>query len=156
MENIAIINKSSYQTDKYFEMINKYKHIEIHSRKSKKLIFTDNIDNDTCKTILTINLIEKYSKESNIGYFEAEYTFINYINDVETNNIIPKSHPFYNISKKKFLDYSEGFLVVRNDLTYQLIKYLFMDESNLEKHIGNSTQQKYRCNILNSLATFWE
>jgi hypothetical protein len=156
MENISAINKLYNQTDKYFEIINKTKHIEIHSHKSKDFIFTKDINNNNYKTTLHINLIEKYNKEYNISYFEAQYTFINYINEVENNQIIPVSHPFYNISEEKFLNYSEGFLVVKNNLTDQLIKYLFMDDSKLEKQIGNSSNQKYRFNILTSLAEFWD
>jgi hypothetical protein len=156
MENILTTNESNNQTNKYFQILNKHKEIEIHYHKSKKITFNNELDSNNCSTILNINLIETYNNTSNTGYYQAEYEFINYVNGIENNSTVPKSHPFYDVAKDYFDSYSEGILVVKNKLTSQLIKYLFMDNDTLKKDSGLSTAQWYRVGIMKSLARLGE
>mgnify|MGYP000427255470 CR=1 FL=1 len=152
MNNIKTTQEKTYPTNKYFDILNKSKDSSIHSHKFTRITF----EKDNSKTILNINCIETYIKETNIGYFEAEYEFLNYIDGIQDNNIIPQSHPFYDIPKKHFKNYCQGFLVVRNDLTCQLLKYLFMDDEKLEKECGVSKTHYYKIGILKSLANLWD
>jgi len=157
MKNNYDFYKNNNQLNTYFNILNKPTKTEIYSHKFKQLIFNNDFDsNFNNKTILNINLIETFNYELNSTYYEAEYNFINFINSKENKDIVPSCHPFYNISETKFKKYSIGILVIKNELTEQLIRYLFMDNNILQKKIGNSTVQSYRINILNLLAQLCE
>jgi hypothetical protein len=75
-----------------------------------------------------------------------------------------KEHPFMLMNETRLqkvevegnVFYLTGEIVADNSLTQEMLKYLSMDSTELEKVMGNSSVVRYRANILASLAHFWD
>jgi len=53
------------------------------------------------------------------------------------------------------LENSIPLRVIKNSLTEKMVQYLLMDDADLECHIGYTSVQKYRQNIMLSLSYYW-
>ena len=73
------------------------------------------------------------------------------ISNFENDTVLVNAHPFqHNIES------ADGDIIIKNAMTEKMIEYLLMDENELVKESGYSTAQRYRVNIMNSIALFWD
>tara|TARA_B100001121_G_scaffold265053_1_gene246858 strand:- start:12990 stop:13373 length:384 start_codon:yes stop_codon:yes gene_type:complete len=124
---------------------------------SKTFSFYDDFgDNDSvCNT--TISIEEKISNNSPI------YN-INFVHSIEKNGRsnpvcsiedVKKPCPFAYCSPSTKSSY-EGVIVIRNDMTKQMVRFLMMDDEELAKHTGCTTPNHYRKLIMVQITKFWD
>ena len=65
------------------------------------------------------------------------------------------AHPFVHLENMK-INHMDGDIIKYNEMSQMLIRYLLMDDSELEKLCGHSTPQHYRTMIMKSIANFWD
>jgi hypothetical protein len=126
----------------------------ILGKRSKQLKFTD----DFCSEIdspfydVTVNVTEKLYENGN-KYFDIDYEYKFNQSPNPSNNKVARinAHPF-----KDNLDNADGVIVIKNDLTSKMVDFLLMDDEELDKLTGFTTDQRYRINIMHSLALFWD
>ena len=70
--------------------------------------------------------------------------------------IINKKINKYNHVRFKGSDYNKGDIIVKNSMTSEMVKYLFMEDEELSKKIGSSTPQRYRTYIIQTLSSLWD
>ena len=61
-------------------------------------------------------------------------------------------HPFY----KENPDGRQGEIIKKNRMTTAIIEFLLLPDDVLAKEIGMTTPQRYRLNIIHSLARMWD
>ena len=108
--------------------------------------------------IITIIVTEKkYDTGILYYYIDYEYDFIksNDKTDKENQNFKKKCHPFNKFDNSDNVKFS-GVITIKNDLISTMIKFLLMDDEELEKYTGDTTQQAYRSCIMESLSHFWD
>jgi len=114
-----------------------------------------NLENSHYSIIITIKEL-KY--EDGNYYYDIAYTY-NFIksnkkSDESNNKLKIILHPFYGNNMCK--DSSDGDIVFKNELTTKMVEYLLMDDNELVEKTGLTSTQRYRINIMNSLALFWD
>jgi len=107
-----------------------------------------------------LSLIQKELEyESGSFYYDIEYNFKFIPSDQCTTkeNIEHKklAHPFAPFSSDDDTKY-EGVIVYANELTKKLVEFLLMDYEELVKIIDHTTTQRYKSNIMESLALLWD
>tara|TARA_Y100000590_G_scaffold470585_1_gene666607 strand:- start:5789 stop:6172 length:384 start_codon:yes stop_codon:yes gene_type:complete len=113
-------------------------------------------DNDTvCKTTITIE--EKTSNNSpiyNISYFHSleENGNVKPICSIED---VKRPCPFADSSDDTKSSY-EGVIVIRNDMTKEMVRFLMMDDDELAKYTGCTTPNHYRKLIMVQITKFWD
>ena len=50
----------------------------------------------------------------------------------------------------------DGEIIKQNAMTDKMILFMMMSDEDLSKYSGNSTPQRYRTNIIQSLRLFWD
>ena len=105
--------------------------------------FVDDFLKNKCLTKITVTH-KKY--EDGREYYDIEYDV-----DVSVTN---SCHPFYNYKKSDICDL--GTIVFRNEITDSMIKYLFLDDSELSKFTGTTTPMSYRKIIIKMLDKLWD
>lgn len=58
--------------------------------------------------------------------------------------------------REYFEDHINGEIIVKNELSNILIKYLLMDFEELSKHSGSVTPQNYKLSIMKSISLLWD
>jgi hypothetical protein len=98
-----------------------------------------------------------YENGENFYYIDYKYNFIpSCKKSEEYNNKCRKTcFPFNKFDNKDETRYN-GEIVKKNELTTILVKFLLMDNLELEKHTGSTTAQTYRSCIMESLSNFWD
>ena len=106
-------------------------------------------DSATCN--VTVNCFE-YSRENNSYYnIQISYTY----SDESEPSIVKRPHPFFDCSEAQ-RELCNGDIIVKNSMTSEMVKYLFMEDDELSKHIGSSTPQRYRTFIIQTLSNLWD
>jgi len=110
--------------------------------------------------IRKLNITQKELEyESGSFYYDIEYNFKFIPSDQCTTkeNIEHKklAHPFAPFSSDDDTKY-EGVIVYANELTKKLVEFLLMDYEELVKIIDHTTTQRYKSNIMESLALLWD
>lgn len=129
------------------------------SVETKTFTFKDDFDfNSTkkCRTTITIeDTISNNSPVYHISYIhnilgdDINYIFKGYGQDV------PKPCPFAyfpDVIKESF----EGVIVIKNEITTSMVKYLMMEDNILAKHCGLSSPADYRKRIMVLITQFWD
>lgn len=111
---------------------------------------------DNCQDIycdVKISVEEKISGGKNI--YDISYTYT--IPNISDEHIVlsKRAHPFFYSKNIKEED-KEGVIVCKNSMTEQLVKFLLMDQKELEKEIGGAYWIQYKIKIMESLAIFWD
>lgn len=70
---------------------------------------------------------------------------------LEEEVIVP--NPF---SDKYYKPHFDGEIIVKNEMTDMMIKYLMMDDNELIKHIGRITPQYYKMKIMHNIHNLWD
>lgn len=129
------------------------------SIQTKTFTFKDDFDfNSTkvCRTTITIeDTISNNSPVYHISYIHnivgdnKNYNFKGYGQDV------PKPCPFAyfpDVIKESF----EGVIVIKNEITTSMVKYLMMEDDELAKYCGLSSPEDYRKRIMVMITQFWD
>lgn len=114
---------------------------------NSNIIFTSPYDSKSdinCK--IKVNIKELVYPRG-IYYYRISYT------NTFSNNVFNEAHPFYNSDLK---DHIDGDIVLKNEMTEVMIKYLLMNEDELALYSGNSTPMYYRGVIMKNLAYLWD
>jgi hypothetical protein len=105
-----------------------------------------------------------YETKNKEEYYQVnfEYTFNRGLLSNEHVHYMEKlMHPMYIRGGLKITSSIDGIysknetLIVKNDLTTMMIRYLLMPDEELVLHSGHSTPQKYRQNIILAISYFW-
>ena len=101
---------------------------------------------------ITIN-VKHIKYEDDLEYYYLEYTNI-FSNKKIVNGQIDNSHPFFGNSD--FEEHLTGDIILKNEMTEKMIKYLLMPYDSLDKFTSSSNPQRYKANIMRSLTFFWD
>ena len=103
------------------------------------------------KLKLTIEYIEK--NEYNMDKYDLTYQW----EVISGNSNIHKNHanPFINMNFRYDTTDMEGVIVVKNQLSIELIKHLVMPNEELSKICGDGDAEDYKKRIIYSLSLFW-
>lgn len=111
-----------------------------------------NFKQNNCELELTISI--NYITGICNDKYDLSYKW----NVITGNTNIHKNYanPFLNM----YYDYDpsdlKGVVVIKNELSTQLIKHLIMSDNQITKICGIGTPCDYRNRIINSLSLFWE
>lgn len=126
---------------------------------SKTFYFYDEFrDNDTaCKTTITVE--EKISNNSPIYNITYTHSLKNEKNGTITPicsiKDIKRPCPFEDCSPSTKSSY-EGVIIIRNDMTKEMVRFLMMDDDELAKYTGCTTPNHYRKIIMVEITKFWD
>jgi len=120
------------------------------ARHDKTIRFFDIFDtrpDNYCDTLIDIREI-KYSHNECV-YYDISYTY-NYSHDsLQAYKANPFNYSINNID-------NDGVIIIKNDMTSVMVKYLLMPPEELEEFIGDACPIQYKINIMVSLAKFWD
>ena len=122
---------------------------KILNSKKKTFKFTHPYENNSdeyCKIDITLKEIQYKYKNTNKIIYHITY------NNIFSEGESLRCHPLY-INYKSHLD---GDIIIKNELTEVLTKYLFMDDEELSNHTGHSTAMSYRGAIMRNIANLWD
>ena len=123
---------------------------------SKSFVFYDELDDyNPISCVVNITIIEGISNKKETYKIEYKYRYKKDNRISNLTNKIFKSHPFYGCDET-IKSLSDGEIIIKNSMTTQMIKFLLMDDLELEKHSGNSTPQHYRNIIMINLVQLWD
>ena len=125
---------------------------------TKTFIFADEFCNNLakkCETKITIE--EKISNNSLVFNISYEHVIIDNEKRITVRSVddLQKPCPFA-YSTEEARDNYEGVIVIKNEMTSAMVKFLMMDDDELSRHSGNSTPQHYRELIMVELTHFWD
>ena len=83
----------------------------------------------------------------------SKYYYIVYTNEFKNNNLIEdtinKSHPFFD--NDDLIEHLDGDIIVKNEMTDSMVKYLIMDKDELQTKIGNTDTNYYKSVIMKTI-----
>lgn len=140
-------------TKMYEEMKNKVSET-IFFQSNSNFIFYDEFNyNPNNYTKINISVL---GKETDNCYYYIQFDYEHYIDNklfFPDDDVIPSTHPFKYCYEK---DMSfEGSIVVKNELTEKLIKYLLMSFDDLKKFSGNNSSQTYKSMIMKTVVMLY-
>ena len=101
---------------------------------------------------VTINVTENlYEDGSSYFYIDYKYKFNESSNPSSNEVARINAHPF-----RDNLENADGVIVIKNDLTTKMVEFLLKDDKELDKSTGFTSVQRYRINLMHSLALFWD
>ena len=121
-------------------------------RDSRTFKFTDSFGAEgICKTKVTVE--EKISNNSKVYVIN----YVHHINNVlvDSVNSIIKPCPF-GYYPKHIRDSYDGVIVIKNDMTANMVRLLMMDDEELEEQSGTSSAADYRSRIMVNITHFWD
>jgi len=109
----------------------------------------------TCQTSITVE--EKISNSTPVYVIDYKHTIItpqeNFVIDDPSQVIKPCPFAYHSDDIKE--SYS-GVIVVKNEMTTAMIKYLLMEDDELSNYTGTSDPSRYRNNIMVHITHFWD
>ena len=94
--------------------------------------------------------------ESGVEYYDIGYTYKFHKEElIDPDDILYYRkiiHPFHNEDPES----KRGDIVRKNKMTTTMIEFLLMSDEALASEIGPTTAQRYRQDIMLSLAKFWD
>ena len=119
---------------------------------TKTFQFTDNFGAEgVCKT--TIQVVEKISNNSPVYVIDYKHRVDNVLINSVTQ--VRKPCPFAYFPKY-IQDSYDGVIVIKNDMTANMVKLLMMNDDELERHTGTTTAMDYRRRIMVNITQFWD
>lgn len=124
----------------------------------------DSRDTTICYTEITVKDLKYQNKD--IQYYSVQYkhkfkseplynTTENKIYDDNPPIIYP--HPFANDNDDESIyELKDGNIIVKNDLTSQIVRFLLMSDKELSKNIGQSIPCDYRRTLIHDIAKKWD
>jgi len=123
--------------------------------------FIVTIDEENICPYYNLDITQKELEyESGSFYYDIEYNFKFISSDSFTSeeNIKHRNlaHPFAPFNNQDDDTKFEGVIVYKNELTKKLVEFLLMDYKELEQKIEHTSVQRYKSNIMESLALLWD
>ena len=119
---------------------------------TKTFQFTDDFGAEgSCKT--TVRVVEKISNNSPVYVIDYEHRVDNVL--VDSVAKVRKPCPFAYFPKY-IQDSYDGVIVIKNDMTANMVKLLMMNDEELERHSGTTTAMDYRRRIMVNITHFWD
>lgn len=94
--------------------------------------------------------VKKIKYVSNEIFYDIDFKHI-YSSE---NSLCKNLNPLLNLEEKDTV--YEGDIIVSNELTDIIVKYLLMSFEDLQKHSGRVTAQQYKKQIIKSINLFWD
>ena len=124
----------------------------------KTFTFSNEFDfnsNAKCETNITIE--DKISNNSPVYSISYQHNIItpgeNYI--VENATQVKKPCPF-GFYPEHIQESFDGVIVIKNEMTTSMVKFLMMEDDELGRHIGSVSPEYYRRNIMANITQFWD
>ena len=110
---------------------------------------------ERCETKITIE--QNISNSTSVYNITYVHTIFDSNGSKEINSIadMKKPCPFAYFSKGVCESY-DGAIVIKNDMTTAMIKFLMMGDDELSQHTGTTTPQQYRKLIMVNITQFWD
>ena len=122
----------------------------------KTVVFNDPFHRTTtqCETKILVKE-QTYDDGRQVYIIDYIHTYINgnrrticqSIEDV----VIP--NPF---AENNLEEHFEGEIIIRNEMTESMIKFLMMDEDELQTHIGTACPKQYKKKIMHNIHNLWD
>jgi hypothetical protein len=94
--------------------------------------------------------------DSGVEYYDITYNYKFHPMDLKTQDDIfyfqKVIHPFYQEDQQG----KYGEIIRKNKMTTCMVEYLLKSDEELMKDIGLSTPQRYRSDIIHSIARLWD
>ena len=113
--------------------------------------FTDFGKDEVCLT--TIEVVEKISNRSPV--YVINYKHVIDGEHIDSVDGVRKPCPFAHFPKY-IRDSYDGAIVIKNDITKNMVRLMMMSDRELENHSGTSTAQDYRSRIMINITQFWD
>jgi len=101
-------------------------------------------------------LVKTRQYDAGIEYYDIGYIYKFHTEELtEPDDIIHYRkviHPFY----KEDPQSRQGEIVKKNKMTQAMVEFLLMPDEALAEEIGMTTPQRYRMDIMHSLAKMWD
>tara|TARA_B100001093_G_C26828891_1_gene1015269 strand:+ start:436 stop:819 length:384 start_codon:yes stop_codon:yes gene_type:complete len=122
-------------------------------------IFKDEFDkSNPIQCVANIRVEEKRSGGSDVFQIFIEYIFKNIKTNehftLEPDKII-SPHPFSQCMPQE-KELAGGDIIIKNSMTKEMVKYMMMNDAELEKFSGRNTPQTYRTHIIQALVKMWD
>jgi len=110
------------------------------------------VENEYCE--ITVN-VKKIKYQNGELYYDIDYK---YKYSHKNNQNCKQSNPLVaiNESENNGEEMYNGDIIHVNSLTDQMINYLLMSYSELEKYSGHNTPQQYKTQIIKAINLFWD
>ena len=111
-----------------------------------------------CETTITVSH-QRYENGTEFYHIKYAYTY----SDTKISCLV--FHPFYDIIREAADPLSttpsccncvEGDVIVVNEMTTAMVKYLLMSFEDLSKCSGHTTPMTYKINIMHAIAKLWD
>ena len=110
--------------------------------------FYDDLDKNEF-TIIKVNVQKKKYENEQLFYY------VNYEYEYSSNSDRAKnSNPLITLGDED--EIYDGEIICANEMTDSLIKYLLMSYEDMDGHIGNTTPQRYKYNIMENIKQLWD
>ena len=118
----------------------------------------DNQDSNWCDVEINVKHL-LYQNGNN--FYDITYTYTYSVTRLDDSNSddddeMYRTNPFYYKNSIITSDMLDGVIVAKNSLTDELVKYLLMDNEELDQYIGNAWCVQYRANLMFMLAFMWD
>ena len=122
----------------------------------KTIVFTDDIHGTKTKCETQIKVKETtYDSGKQVYIIDYIHTYIE--GDKRTTCFLEEDirvpNPF---AFKHLQSHFDGEIIIKNEMTDVMIKYLMMDDEELIKHIGRVTPEYYRMKIMHNIHNLWD
>jgi hypothetical protein len=101
-------------------------------------------------------IVKTLMYSTGVEYYDIGYTYKFHLEELEDPDDIlhyrKVIHPFY----KENQDGRQGEIIKKNRMTTAIVEFLLMPDPLLAKEIGMTTPQRYRLDIIHSLARMWD
>lgn len=109
----------------------------------------------TCQTSISVE--EKISNSTEVYVIDYKHTIItppeNFVIDDPSQVIKPCPFAYHSDAIKECYN---GVIVVKNEMTTAMVKYLLMEDHDLSNYTGTSDPSAYRNKIMVHITHFWD
>ena len=129
---------------------------KVLSTREKTFRFVDQFDSiNSENTYCDIQIkVEELQYDNGYIYYMIKYNnFFSNQSDLKKDEI-NSAHPFF--YDKQFISNIDGDVIIKNNMTEQMINYLLMESSELSLYSGSTTPMSYRANIMKMIALLWD
>tara|TARA_B100000676_G_scaffold252443_1_gene257860 strand:+ start:388 stop:762 length:375 start_codon:yes stop_codon:yes gene_type:complete len=122
----------------------------------KTVIFKDEVGRTSklCETKISVKE-QTYDSGKKVYIIDYIHTYID--NGTRTvcalEEDVRAPNPF---NERYYKQHFDGEIIVKNEMTDMMIKYLMMDDEELIKHIGRITPEYYRMKIMHNIHNLWD
>ena len=140
-------------------MLSKKLKFEFHIYKNKMektILFTDDMYSTKTQCETKIKVQEKtYDSGKQVYVIDYIHTYID--DGKQTTCCLEEDVKFPNPFAFKHLQaHFDGEIIIKNEMTDIMVKFLMMDNKDLEKHIGREKPEHYKMKIMHNINNLWD